>query len=287
MEKSLNKWLARGKAEGFAIGHFNVSNLETLKGVVKAAGTLRAPVIIGVSEGEREFFGVRQIVAAVQAFREDTGLPIFLNADHTKSFEKIKEAVDARFDSVHFDGSELSFEENVRETTRSVEYARKKSRDISVEGELGYLRGASKVQETVGISPEDFTDPEEAADFVKKTGVDRLAPVFGNIHGIVTKQEERLDLERLSAINKKAGAFLVLHGGSGLSGEDIRGAIQNGIVKVHINTELRVAYRRALEQALQKMPEETTPYQYLAPVVEAVQNVVEEKIKLFGSAGKA
>ena len=152
------------------------------------------------------------------------------------------------------------------------------------------------VQEAVQIKPEDMTDPDMALEFVKETGVDRLAPVFGNIHGIVTKQDEKLDIERLSAIAARlnrfavaqgGGAFLVLHGGSGLSETDIKAAIKAGIVKAHINTELRVAYRQGLGQALDQMPGETTPYKYLPVAIQAMQKVAEEKIKLFGSAGKA
>lgn len=283
---TLNDWLKKAQNEKFALGHFNVSNLEAFNAVLAAARNLKAPVIIGVSEGEREFFGARQFAVLVKDSRERLGLPVFSNADHTKSFEMIKEAVDAGFDSVHFDGSELDYETNVRETRRSVEYAKSKNPDISVEGELGYLRGASKIQEEVAISAEDFTDPDKARDFVQRAGIDRLAPVFGNIHGIVTRQKEELDLKRLAAIRKATDAFLVLHGGSGLSADDIKGAIREGIVKAHINTELRVAYRKGLEQALREMPEETTPYKYLAPAREAIREIAEEKIKLFGSANR-
>lgn len=285
--KTLREFLGQASRESFAIGQFNVSNSETLKAVVQATARLRSPVIIGASEGERAFFGLHELVAMIQAYREDTSLPIFLNADHTKSFEKIKEAVQSGFDSVHFDGSELPYEENISQTRKTVEYVREINPEISVEGELGYLRGASKVQEAIEITPEDFTKPEEALDFVKKTGVDRLAIVFGNIHGIVTKSQEKLDLKRLEEIRSSTGAFLVLHGGSGISDSDIRGAIEAGIVKININTDLRVAQRESLEKALEDFPEETTPYKLFTPVVEEVQKVVEEKIKLFGSANRA
>ncbi|MFN7088392.1 MAG: ketose-bisphosphate aldolase [Candidatus Paceibacteria bacterium] len=284
---NLNDWLKRAKNEGWAIGQFNVSNLEALHAVVFAGTKLHAPLIIGVSEGEREFFGIPEVVAIVKALKDKTGLPIFLNADHTKSFEKVKEAVDAGFDSVHFDGSALSYEENVHQTKRAVEYSKSQNVDISVEGELGYLRGTSRVQEEVEILPEDFTDPEQAADFVLRTGIDRLAPVFGNIHGIVTNAKEKLDLERLRAISAKTNAYLVLHGGSGVDFKDIRQAIRLGVVKINVNTDLRIAYRKALEKVLSDMPDETTPYRLLSPVVEKIQKVVEEKIKIFGSDGKA
>lgn len=301
---NLNAWLRVARKENFAIGHFNVSDFGGLKAVIGAAEALGAPVIIGVSDGERYFLGTGQIVALVRAFREETGLPIFLNADHAKSLESFKEAVDAGFDSVHFDGSELPYDQNVLQTKQAVLYAKSKNPDISVEGELGYLRGSSRVQEVVEIKPEDMTDPDMALEFVKATGVDRLAPVFGNIHGIVQKVivaaptsgvgvpteasgDEKLDIERLRAIAVKTDAFLVLHGGSGLSASDIQAAIKAGTVKAHINTELRVAYRQGLEQALRQMPGETTPYKYLPVAIQAMQKVVEEKIRLFGSAGKA
>jgi fructose-bisphosphate aldolase class II len=279
---TLNEWLKIALEKGFAIGHFNVSNLEGMAAVIRGAQTVGAPLIIGLSEGERKFFGIKQAVAAVRIWKEETGLPIFLNADHTKSFEGIKEAVDAGFDSVHFDGSQLDYETNIKETKRAVEYAKAKNPEISVEGELGYLRGESRLQEAIEIKPEDMTDPDRAAEFVRLTGVDRLAIVFGNIHGIVTKQKERLDLSRLEAIRAKTNAYLVLHGASGLSDDDVREAIKRGIVKVHINTELRVTFRKALEQALYAMPDETTPYIYLSPALEAMQKVVEEKLRLFG-----
>lgn len=284
---TLREVLQQAQNEGFAIGQFNVSNSEASKAVVQAAVRLRSPVIIGASEGERAFFGVNELVAVVKAYREESDLPIFLNADHTKSFEKIKEAVEAGFDSVHFDGSTLPYEENISETRKAVEYAREINPTISVEGELGYLRGASKVQEVVKITESDFTKPGEAKDFVEKTGVDRLAVVFGNIHGRVTKGEEKLNLKRLEEIRVATNAFLVLHGGSGISDPDIRGAIERGIVKVNVNTDLRVAQRESLEKTLEEFPAETTPYKLFEPVVEEIQKVVEGKIQLFGSANRA
>jgi fructose-bisphosphate aldolase class II len=283
----LNDWLQRARAEGWAIGHFNVSNLEGIKAILNVALNLRSPVIIGLSENEREFFGTKFAVAIINVWRkENNNFPVFLNADHTKTFEKAKEAIDAGFDSVHFDGSHLKFEENIFETKKVVEYAKSINPDISVEGELGYLRGVSAVQQSVEISPQDMTDPDEAAEFVRATKVDRLAPVFGNIHGIVLNQKETLDIERLSKIREKTDAFLVLHGASGLDKEEIKKAIKNGIVKVHINTEIRVAYRKALEEVFREMPNETTPYKYLSFAIRAMEKVIEEKILIFGSNQK-
>ncbi|TSC91002.1 MAG: fructose-bisphosphate aldolase, class II, partial [Parcubacteria group bacterium Gr01-1014_2] len=154
--------------------------------------------------------------------------------------------------------------------------------DISVEGELGYLRGESKIQETIEIKPEDFTKPEEAKEFVEKTGVDRLAIVFGNIHGVVSKQKEKLDFSLLKKINKAVPeTFLVLHGGSGLADKEFKKSIENGITNIHINTEVRVAYREGLEEKLKESPQETTPYKFLEKAVEGMQRVVEDKVRIF------
>ena len=200
-----------------AIGQFNISNLETVKAVLGAARNLQTPVIIGTSEGEREFIGRRQIVKLIEAYQEESQTPIILNADHTKSFEEIKKAVDAGYSAVHFDGSELAFEENIKITKEVMEYAKSRNENILVEGELGYLRGGSNIHEAVEIKEEDMTKLDEAAEFVKETGIDSLAIVIGNVHGIVKGGNPNLNLERLKKIKKVAGeTFLVLLGGSGI-----------------------------------------------------------------------
>ena len=151
-----------------------------------------------------------------------------------------------------------------------------------VEAELGYLKGSSEVQKAVTISPKDFTKPEQAADFVKRTGVQRLAAVFGNIHGIVTEQKEELDLERLMDIAQATGdAYLVLHGASGLSDIQVKSAIAAGITNVHFNTELRVAYTTSILETLRSNPEQTTPYKYLGPAADKVRELVADKTRLF------
>lgn len=279
--------LERAKKEHWAVGHFNVSDASQMKYLVMSAQKLRAPMFIGTSEGERKFFGLEQAVALVRFYRETTGLPIFLNADHTKTLEGCKAAVDAGYDMIHFDGSALPFEENVAIAQEVVRYAHAKNSDISVEGELGYLRGASEVQERVEIKKEDYTQPEKAKEFLERTGVDRLAIVFGNFHGIATKQEEHLDLDHLSAVARVVpSVFLVLHGASGIADDEVRGAIDRGVQKVHFNTELRLAYVNGIRQTLTQKPQETTPYKVFAPGLEAMQKVVEHKIEIFGSKGK-
>src|SRR3989338_7334934 len=173
------------KAEqgGYAIGQFNVSTADQVKAVMRVAAEMSAPVIFGASEGEREFFGLRQAVKLLEAHEEETGLPIMLNADHTKSVEKIEAALKAGYNSVHFDGSELEYEENVKQTRAVVEMAQRFGAEISVEGELGYIAGVSKlIKEKVEIKPEYYTDPDQTRDFVERTGIDRLAVVIGNSH---------------------------------------------------------------------------------------------------------
>ena len=271
-----------------AIGHFNISNLEGLWAIFEAAKSLKLPVIIGVSEGEREFVGVRQAVVLVKSLREQYEYPIFLNADHTYSFEKVKEAIDAGFDAVIFDGAKLSLEENIKITKQCVEYARASGRDVLVEGELGYIGTSSKVlnaiPEGVKLDEASLTSPEDAARFVHETGVDLLAPAVGNFHGmLVGGVDPKLNIERVAAVRAAAGVPLVLHGGSGNSEEDFKAAIAAGVSIVHINTELRVAYRDALKLTLQNEPDEVAPYKILKPARAAMEAVVTKKLKLFNN----
>ena len=283
MKINAKEFLKKARDGHYAIGQFNISNLETLKAILGAARNLKSPVIIGTSEGEREFIGRRQIVKLIEAYQEELQIPIILNADHTKSFEEIKKVVDAGYSAVHFDGSELSFEENIKITKEVMEYAKSRDENILVEGELGYLRGGSNIHETVEIKAEDMTKSDEATEFVKATGIDSLAVIIGNVHGIVKGGNPKLDLERLKKIKEAAGkVFLVLHGGSGIAEKDIQEAIKIGIVKININTELRVAYTSALRNFLSEKPEETTPYKIFPDVISVIQKITEDKMKLFG-----
>jgi ketose-bisphosphate aldolase len=277
----------------YAIGSFNFSTAEILKAIVSAAKELSAPIIVSTSEGEANFIGMREAAALVEAWRRGAKLPIILNLDHGKSLEAIKKAIAVGYNAIHFDGSALSYEENIAQTQSIVDYIRgvEKTfdREILVEGELGYLRGTSAVhEEELEIKPGDLTAPWQAADFVERTGVDSLAIVIGNAHGIFMKGEEKLNLERLEQIGKvlNGQVFLVLHGGSGIPADDIKKAIALGIVKININTELRVAYQEGLAKELKEKPRETTPYKILQPSFEEVKKVAAEKIKLFGSEKK-
>lgn len=279
--KTLKQYFQEAVAARKAIGHFNFSTADQLKAFVEMAAELDVPLMAGTSEGEAGFFGRPQAVALVRSWRL-MGRPVFLNADHHKSWKAAKEAIDFGYDSILIDGSALPFEQNIELTKKVVDYARSVHHEIEVEGELGYLRGESQVQEKVEISKDDYTNSEEASDFIKRTGVNRLAIVFGNIHGIVTEQEEHLDIEVLKNIAAAVPeVFLVLHGGSGLKAAEIKEAIKNGISNVHINTELRVAYRDALKEEFAREPGQTTPYKFLAPSYKATKKLVREKLELF------
>ena len=269
-----------------AIGHFNISDTEMLKGIFSAAQKLKLPVIIGTSEGERDFIGVRQVVALVKSLREEYDYPIFLNADHTYSFEKIKEAIDAGYDSVIFDGAKLPFEENLEITKKSVEYAKSVNPDVIVEAELGYIGKSSKlldaIPEGAEITDEHLTKPEELEKFVKETGVDLIAPAVGNLHGMLKHaQNPAINIERVKELRIAGGVPMVLHGGSGISNEDFVKAIDAGISAVHISTEVRVAYRNGIKLGLQENPDEIAPYRYMKDAVHHVEKVVEKRLKLF------
>jgi fructose-bisphosphate aldolase class II len=290
--KTLREVVAEARERKVAIGHFNISNLEGLRGIFNAAHDLNVPVIIGVSEGERDFVGVRQAFALVQSLREEYQYPIYLNADHTYSFERVKEAIDAGFDSVIFDGAQLPFEENVKIAKQCVDYARactkETGRDVLIEGELGFIGTSSKildaVPEGVVLDEKSLTDPAKAKEFVELTGVDMLAPAVGNFHGMLRGGvDPKLNIERVKAIADAVGVPLVLHGGSGNSEDDFTQAIANGMSIVHINTEIRVAYKQGLMKGLSENPDEVAPYKFLRPAVQAVQDVVSKKLQFFNN----
>lgn len=276
--KTLREWISWAEEKKVAIGHFNISDSEGLKAVVEAATELGVPVIIGVSEGEREFLGLEASVALVKTARAN-GMPVFLNADHTYSVEKTKQAIDAGFDSVIIDAAGESYEKNVSDTKEIADYA--KGKNILVEAELGFIGKSSKIIDEVpeGVSEETQTKPEEAAEFVKATGIDLLAPSVGNVHGMVKSGQPRLNIERIKAVREAAGVPLVLHGGSGISDEDFTAAIDAGISIIHINTELRVAYKEGIEEGLRSG--EIAPYKFLAEGVEEMKKVVRDRLKLF------
>lgn len=269
-----------------AIGHFNVSDLVLLKAVFGAARELSVPVLVGLSEGERAFIGTRQIAAFVRSLREEFNFPIFLNADHTHSFAKAVEATEAGFDSVVFDLSALPFEENVRQTKQAVEALKSINPHVLIEGEIGDIGTGSEIHEASPDLSKGLTNPVEAKQFVEATGVDILAPAVGNMHGLLKSMVEgrttkHLDVSRIKEIKGATGKFLTLHGGSGTNNMDLRQAIAEGINIIHINTELRVAWRQALARSLAEETNEVVPYRILPPAVESVKQVVASRLRLF------
>lgn len=268
-----------------AVGHFNFSELVVLKAVAEAARELGVPVVMGVSESEREFLGVKQAAALVRSLWVDKEQEIFLNADHTHSIEKAVEAARAGFDMIVFDASEKPLEENIAETRRGVEAVKSIHPQILVEGEVGYVGSGSEIHEK---RPDNIrlTEPEDARQFVAETKVDLLSPSVGTMHGMVASmiggtERKRLDIQRIAAIKKMTGVPLTLHGGSGTDAGDFVNAIQAGIAMIHINTELRLAWRTGLEDALRKNGGSVAPYDVLPEVLDKVKAVASERLRLF------
>ena len=278
----------KASKEKYAIGHFNFSTMAILHGITNAAVKLKSPVIVALSEGEELYFGADEAVAVEDALNykhKSMKNQIVLHADHHKTFEACKRVADAGFQSIHIDASKNDFKTNLQITKKVVNYCKKK--DIWVEGELGHVGGASTLHD-VDISkvtgPEFMTDINEAKEFVEKTGVDALAINIGNAHG-VWKGIPKLDFELLKKIKKLTKIPLVLHGGSGISEVDFKKAIRLGIDKININSEMRIAYGVALTKAM-RARKNFTPYDYMLKPMSAVEKVVNEKIKIFGSENK-
>lgn len=290
--ETLRKILEEADRDRIAVGHFNISDLVTLKAVFEAARDLKVPVIVGASEGERQFMGDRQVAALVQSLREEYDYPIFLNADHTHSLPSALEAAKSGFDWIVFDASKLPFEENVRQTKTAVEALKALRPDILVEGEIGDIGSGSEIHDAAPDLQKGLTTPAEAKQFVEETRVDTLAPAVGNMHGMLKSMvagetKKRLDIERIRAIKAAARIFMTLHGASGTDDDDLRQAIRAGITVVHINTEVRLAWRRGLDTALAKQPGEIVPYKLLPQVVDSVKQTVAARLALFSAGRRA
>jgi len=289
MIKKLSEYIKEANEKGLAIGHFNISNIEALHGIYNAAKKLNVPIIIGVSEGEENFIGREEVASLVRTIRERDNYPIFLNADHHYTYESVKACIDIGFDSVIIDAVKLSLNENIILTKKCVEYAKEinnlENRDVLVEAEIGFIGKSSSLLDSIpeGVSEETMTKPDEAKYFVEQTGINLLAPSVGNIHGMVKGGNPRLDIQRIKEIRDACGVPLVLHGGSGISDDDFKEAIKAGISIIHINTEIRVAYKEALEKSLRDNPNEVAPYKLLEPAVKAIEEVVYNRLKLFNN----
>ncbi len=285
---SAREWLEKAKREKFAIGAFNVANLETFKAVAQAAANKKSPVIIESSPGETEWMGAENVVDLARNYSLECGVPILVNLDHSLEVKDCLSAIEAGYDLIHFDGSKLPIVENIRLTKQVAEAAHAKG--LTAEGELDHIGGSSEVHAGAAAdeaSKVPMTEPENAKRFVEETGVDIFAAFVGNVHGLYTGGMKKLDVERVKAIAEATGVFLSLHGSSGIPEDQVKAAIQNGIVKVNLNSEVRQAFKDELEKILQQNPDEYAMYKALPPVVDAIRQLVEHKIDLFGSAGKA
>lgn len=273
--------LEDAQAGGYAVGQFNTSTWEITKAIIQAAQRLQSPIILATSEGELSHFGPKYLVEIAKIASKEAGIPLAVHLDHGKSLKMALACLEVGYTSVHIDGSELPFEENIALTLAVVEAAH--GIGASVEGELGKIpkRAYEKEEKT----KRQLTDPQEAKKFVESTGVDLLAVSIGNTHGAY-KGKTKIDYKRLSEIRKLVNIPLVLHGGSLIPNSDIKKLIEAGITKINVNTDLRLAATSTLRGVLDENLDEYVPYKILGAVVDRVQEVVEEKIKLFGSAKK-
>ena len=283
--------MQRSRLRHFAVGAFNIDNQETLVSVCRAARAKKSPVLVEVSEAEVKAMGLENIRDMVDNYRREYGIEIYVNLDHSPSVEDAKRGVDAGFEFIHIDVSQAHHdaarEQIIAQTTEVVEYAR--FTGALVEAEERYFMGSSNVHNE-DIDYEEvrryMTKPEQAADFVAKTGIDTFASQVGNLHGRYPAPKQ-LDLELLQRIRGAINCNISLHGGSDTPGHYFGEAAKIGVSKVNNNSDLRYAYRTTLEKVLKGNPDEYAVVKLMPPVYEAVQKVVEEKIDTFGSAGEA
>ncbi|MEH7501151.1 class II fructose-bisphosphate aldolase [Neobacillus drentensis] len=281
---SMKEMLIKAKAEGYAVGQFNLNNLEFTQAILQAAQAENSPVILGVSEGAARYMsGFKTVVKMVEGLMEDlkVTVPVAIHLDHGSSFEKCKEAIDAGFTSVMIDASHHPFEENIEITSKVVDYAH--SKGVSVEAELGTVGGQEDDVIAEGVI---YADPKECEELVKRTGIDCLAPALGSVHGPY-KGEPNLGFTEMEEIGKITGLPLVLHGGTGIPTKDIQKSVSLGTAKINVNTENQIASAKAVREALAAKPEEYDPRKYLGPAREVIKETVIGKIREFGSSGKA
>lgn len=283
--------MQRSRQQKFAVGAFNIDNQETLIAVARAAQKLNAPVLVEVSEGEVEALGIDNVRDMVDNYKDEYGVEMYINLDHSPTVESCKRAIDAGYEFIHIDISqanhEASEEEIVAATKQVVEYA--KFTGALVESEPHYFGGSSNVHEeeiNYDEIKKTFSTPEGTKAFVDATGIDTFAAAVGNLHGKYPVPKE-LDLELLARIRDAIGCQISLHGGSGTPLHYFEEAAKIGVSKININSDMRYVFRTSLEKVLAENPKEYAVVKLMPTVYEAVQTVVEEKINAFGSAGKA
>lgn len=271
------------KEGGYAVGAFNVNNMEILQAILEAAEEERSPVIVQASQGGIKYAGLAYIAGMAKIAAEQTTVPVALNIDHGTSFDQVVRCVRHGFSAVMFDGSKLPFEENVAITRKVVEVAHPNG--VSVEGELGKIGGT---EDDIVVSEREatFTDPDEAVEFAQRTGVDILAVAIGTAHGVY-KGEPKLDFARLGEIGRRLAIPVVLHGASGVPDAAIRQAIPLGVAKINIDTELRQAFAEGVKDVVVNKPDEIDPRKLLGPAKERMKDTVKAKMRLFGCSGRA
>jgi fructose-bisphosphate aldolase, class II len=284
--------MRRSRQEGYAVGAFNVDNQETLIAIARAAQTKRAPVLVEVSQGEVDVIGLRNLRSLVDNYRSELGVEMYINLDHSPSVQAAKAGIDAGFEFIHIDYSQAkqdASDTEIIQTTRAVVDYAAQTTGALVESEPHYFGGSSNVHtEDIDYAEirKTFSTPEGARSFVHQTGVDTFAAAVGNLPGRYPVPKQ-LDLELLARLRGAIDVNISLHGGSGTPGHYFQRAAEIGVSKVNINSDLRYAYRTTLEQQLRDHPDEYAIVKLIAPVIRAVQDVVEQHIDLFGATGKA
>ncbi|HET7616695.1 MAG TPA: class II fructose-1,6-bisphosphate aldolase [Bacillales bacterium] len=281
---SMKEMLEKAKAGGYAVGQYNLNNLEFIQAILQAAEDEQSPLICGVSEGAARYMGgFRTVVAMVESLMEDYGVtvPVAIHLDHGSSFEKCMQAINAGFTSVMIDGSSLPLEENIALTNKVVEAAH--AVGVSVEAELGRVGG----QEDDVIVPEEvYAIPAECKQLVDETGVDCLAPALGSVHGPY-KGEPNLGFKEMEEVMGLTDLPLVLHGGTGIPEADIQHAISLGTAKINVNTENQIASAKRVREVLNENQDLYDPRKYMGPAREAIKETVVKKMREFGSSNKA
>ena len=281
---SMKEMMIKGKKEGYAIGQFNLNNLEFTQAILQAAQEENSPVICGVSEGAARYMGgFTTVVNIVKGLLHDYKItvPVAIHLDHGSSFEKCKEAIDAGFTSVMIDASHHPFEENIEITKQVVEYARQ--HNVSVEAELGTVGGQEDDIIADGVI---YADPQECKQMVEQTGIDCLAPALGSVHGPY-KGEPNLGFKEMEEISQQCDVPLVLHGGTGIPLKDIQRSVSLGTSKINVNTESQITSAQAVRDKLNSDPDVYDPRKYLGPARDAIKKTVTGKMREFGSSGKA
>mgnify|MGYP000220811889 FL=1 len=275
--------LDHANKNGYAVGAFNVNNMEIVQAIVEAAEETNSPVILQASQGGIKYAGIEYIAQLAKVAAEKVKVPVAIHLDHGTDFQQIMLCIRHGFTSVMIDGSKHQLKDNIDITKKVVEIAH--AVGVSVEAELGKIGGT---EDDISVDEREatFTDPEEAKLFVEETGVDSLAIAVGTAHGVY-KGEPKIDFNRIQIIKELVGIPLVLHGSSGVPADSIKKAVEAGINKINIDTDLRIAFTQAIKDFIKDNPNNIDPRKVLSPAREAMKEVIKEKMILFGSNGRA